>query len=190
MKTTLIKMTLVAAIATVLATACKKDKDDPSAPQPAPNESEVITTLKLMFDDTSSADKDAVAVFDDPDGEGGNAPVRHDTIKLTANTTYLMEMIILDRTKAPADTISNEVRKEANDHQFFFHHANANVSSAYLDVDSNTPPLPLGLRTKWETGSASSGSTRIILKHQPGIKNGSEAQGETDLDVTFSIRIE
>lgn len=170
-------------------TGCKKDEKSVPTPQPTVNEEELITTMKLVFDDTTSANNDVTAIFNDPDGDGGNAPTQHDTIMLKANTVYHVQIILLDQSKNPADTISNEVEEEANDHHFFFHYSGANITQTYLDKDNNTPPLPLGLLTRWETGLSSTGTSQIILKHQPGVKNGTETPGETDIDVTFQTKI-
>ncbi|MFN5181709.1 MAG: hypothetical protein ACK5D5_01650 [Bacteroidota bacterium] len=170
--------------------SCKKDKaQDPISPPPQ-NESELITTVKLFFTDSSNTSNTSVFSFKDPDGEGGNAPIVFDTINLAANKTYFVSILLLDESKSPSDTISNEVLEEANDHMFFYHHSGLNISTSYLDLDSNNPPLPIGLETKWKTGSVSNGTSQVILKHQPGIKNGSETPGETDIDLIFSTKIQ
>jgi hypothetical protein len=61
---------------------------------------------------------------------------------------------------------------------------------AYEDEDPNG--LPLGLVTSWTTVEESkSGSFRILLKHQPELKNetSTSSVGETDLDITFTVNI-
>ncbi|MFN6038706.1 MAG: hypothetical protein ACK452_09590 [Bacteroidota bacterium] len=174
----------------VLSFSCKKDKaPDPQTPPPV-NQGEVITTLKLIFTDSSNSSSVSAFVFKDADGEGGNGPTVFDTIKTQANKTYFVSILLLDETKNPVDTISNEVLEEANDHIFFFHHTGVNMNTSYLDQDSNNPPLPIGLSTKWKTGNVSNGTSQIILKHQPGTKNGSEIPGETDIDVIFQTKVE
>lgn len=188
MKTKMLSVLTFTALSIVV--GCKKDKNEVATPPVATNESEVITTLKLVFDDTTAANMDVVAVFDDQDGDGGNTPIQHDTIKLLANKIYHTTIYLLDKTKNPIDTISNEVKEEANDHHFFFNYSGVSVTSTYLDLDSNNPPLPLGLITRWVTGNASVGTSQIILKHQPGTKNGTQTPGETDIDVVFQTKIQ
>jgi hypothetical protein len=178
-----IKSILTIAIVTICFTACKKDDDSPSNPGTGSNEGEIITTLKLVFTDSAGIAPDAEFVFRDPDGDGGNPPVEFDTIRLQQQTVYLTTVYLLDETKTPVDTISAEVLEEAEDHLFFFFHTGTGIITTYLDSDANG--LPLGLSTKWKTGGPSSGTSQIILKHQPGIKDGSQAPGETDVDVTF-----
>lgn len=175
---------------TAVWTGCKKDDDPVSAPPPVVNDPEVITTVKLFFDDTTVANLDRVAVFRDPDGDGGAGPDIFDTIKLQPNKSYLVNIILLNETLSPADTISNDVLAEANDHMFFYMHSGVSITTTYLDQDTNNPPLPIGLSTRWQTGNLSTGTSRIILKHQPGVKDGTQAPGTTDVDVTFQARVE
>ena len=57
------------------------------------------------------------------------------------------------------------------------------------DVDTNNPPLQIGLQDNVYTGAASSGILRVVLRHQPNAKNGTYAPGSTDLDVTYAVTI-
>lgn len=153
-------------------------------------ETELITTVIVALTDSATG---AVThfVFRDLDGDGANAPVQFDTIKVLANHTYTGSLLVLDESKSPADTISNEILEEANDHQFFFHSHDVTVGFTYLDFDSHAPPMPIGLSTKWTIGSTTgNGKVHILLKHQPGIKDGNEATGETDLDIDFNALVQ
>jgi hypothetical protein len=192
MKTTFQTLAFLLILAVSIFTGCKKDTDSPvTEPPPPVNESEIMTTFRLTFTDSAGTAPSVTAQFRDPDGDGGNPPAQFDTVKLSANTTYLAYITILDETKTPADTISKEVKEEANDHLFFFTPgAGINETIIILDLDTNPTPLPLGLQTKWKTGSASSGTTRIVLRHQPGVKNGNYTPGETDIDITFQTQIQ
>ncbi|NOT74387.1 MAG: hypothetical protein HOP08_05615 [Cyclobacteriaceae bacterium] len=67
---------------------------------------------------------------------------------------------------------------------------NLNLSITITDHDTNVPQLPLGLDSKFVTGTASTGWLRIVLRHQPNGKDGSYAPGETDLDVGFTVTIQ
>jgi len=169
-------------------TGCKKDDDDPKNPLPDPNDPELITTVELLFQDSAGISPDFVAKFKDPDGDGGNTPVQFDTINLQVNKTYFVSILLLDESGTPVDTISNEVLEEAVDHMFFFNHTGTDIVTTYEDSDSNG--LPVGLQTKWKTGAVSSGVSRVTLKHQPGIKNGTITPGETDVEVDFVSRIQ
>lgn len=169
---------------------CKKDEDLVETPPPVQNEGEVITTMRVIATDSATNTVAGTFTFRDPDGDGGAGPDIFDTIRLAANKTYLVQLVLLNETVTPADSISNEVLEEANDHMFFFHYSGATIVQSYLDQDTNTPPLGLGLQTKWRTGAASTGTSQVILKHQPGVKDGTETPGETDIDVTFQTIIQ
>lgn len=189
MKKQMKKIALICALTAVIINGCKKDEDKPTTPPPPVNESEITTTFKLTFVDSAGIAPTLTAMFRDPDGDGGNPAVQFDTIKLLANQTYFASILILDETKIPADTISNEVKEEGNDHLFVFTPGGVNETITILDQDSNTVPLPIGLESKWKTGAASSGTTRIVLRHQPGVKDGTYAPGETDIDILFQTLI-
>lgn len=189
-KKTILKLTGIALIAAAFITGCKKDEDKVEEPHEHTHDSEVVTTLRLTFVDSAGLAPTVTAQFRDPDGDGGNAPLAFDTIRLLPNKTYLAEVLLLNETKNPADTISNEVIEEANEHLFFYTPVNVNATVTITDLDSNTPPLPLGITTKWKTQAVSTGTVRVVLRHQPDAKDGTYAPGETDIDLTFQAVVE
>lgn len=166
----------------------KNNCEDPNNPNPCGNEEELVTTLRLTFTD-SLGSLPQTFVFKDADGTGGNAPSQWDTIKLSPNRTYFVTLKLLNESVTPTDTISNEVLEEANDHLFIFKQGGGiNLTTSILDKDAAN--LPLGLQSKWRTGAVSTGTSQVILKHQPGVKNGSEVLGTTDVDVIFQTKIQ
>lgn len=170
----------------VLVSACKKKDPDPvDVPDDDHHDEEVITTLKLLFSDTAGVEQDTIAVFRDPDGDGGVGPDIFDTIRLKANTTYGVQIVLLNETETPADSVSNEVLDEGDEHMFFFYHTTVNLSSVYDDLDNGNPQQPIGLKSYWTTGNVSSGKSKVVLKHQPGVKDGTDIPGETDIEVEF-----
>ncbi len=173
-----IKHTILAFTA-LLALGFAACKDDNPAPE---NPEELITSLILNFVDSANASNTTAARFEDPDGPGGSSPTTFDTIVLQPNKTYFASIILLDESKTPVDTISNEVAEEKDDHLFTFS-STAGISILITDLDNNN--LPVGLSTKWKTGTAATGNTIIRLKHQPGIKTGDVNLGETDVEVDF-----
>lgn len=179
-------LTLMAfAVVSVLLNSCKptceKNPDDPECIQ---NDEEVITTVRLTVRDSISDNIIGTYQWKDADGDGAGAPVI-DQINLPANGTYKVGLEVLNEIANPAEDITTEIQEEANDHQFFYHAHTANVTISYDDLDTHTPPLPVGLRTIWKTGAASTGTVHLTLKHQPGIKDGNESTGDTDVDVEF-----
>ncbi len=140
------KITLVAfSVLLIAMLSCKKDKDLQPLPPPVTNSPELITSMKLIFTDSATTSNVYSAFFNDPDGPGGSAPVQFDTIKLSPNKTYLVNLILLDQTKNPVDTVSKEIWKERDDHLFFFQYSGVSIQALYLDVDSKN--LPVGLST-------------------------------------------
>lgn len=214
MRTTFKTKTLLFGIITMLMllTACKKDKKTPeptTPPPPPPNTEEVITTMKLYITDSASS---AVSVFafEDADGDGGNSGIFLGTnqsdsvITLTSNRTYFMEIILLDVTKSPADTISHEVEEEGKDHMMFYNQTNpsgdpytlvlagSNIKITYTDADAGTPVRGIGLKTRLRTYAATLGNKypfKVSLKHQPGTKDGTFAPGDTDVEVGFKVLV-
>ena len=170
--------------------SCEKEKIDPEIP----NESELITTLKVVF--VSSAGDTGVFQFQDPDGDGGIAPsITNDTLK--ANTEYKLSYLILrDESTATPIEINTEILEEADEHQFFFIPENTlNLDFSYRDSDKNGKPL--GIQFDAKAGTKSKGNLRIVLRHLPnkaaaGVSDGdiSNAGGESDIEVDFQVVID
>ena len=171
----------------VLIIGCKKDTTKPQDNHEH-DESELITTVQLNFSGKGISGNDTTFTvsFDDPDGTGGNKPTSFDTIRLAANKTYSCDLILIDKSKNPVDTISNEVLKEADDHLFFFIPSNKDVLSVSIN-DKDSKGRNLGLNTSWVTTSAATGTVKVKLMHQPGVKDGTSATGDTDVEVDFPI---
>ncbi len=157
---------------------------------PDPNEQELITTLIINLTDSVTLAQTSFQ-FDDPDGEGGNPPTRFDTIVIGANRTYFAQIILLNKSATPVDTISNEVLEEGDEHQFFFTTTDVSTVISYADADINGNPI--GLQTIWRDGAASNGNILVVLKHQPGSKApapGNPNVGETDVQVDFITKVQ
>ena len=211
MKTTIKTIAFVAILAMSFS-ACKKDKKTeptPETPTPPVNEAEVITTLRLsVFDGTTTVKYQ----FKDPDGDGGivgaygnlsnTLTAQSDSvINLSINKTYTVNVLLLDETKAVTDTISKAVLDEGVDHLFFFNATNPTgnpysvyltgsmTTITYLDLDANLRGI--GLLTKWQAPSMAMAKSTITvsLKHQPGVKNGTYAPGDTDIEIPFKLKI-
>lgn len=216
MKTT-IRITSIIVVAMLMLTAsCRKTKTEPEPfPNPTPNEEEVITTFKLILTD-SATNTSATYMFKDPDGDGGQpafygptSTTQTDSVfTLGVNRTYYGEIILLDETKNPVDSISNEVEEEGHEHMFFYNHGNnvilqsgnpytvqmngSGIKITYTDLDAGTPQIGIGITTRWRTYAAAGASKfplNISLRHQPDAKNGTYAPGETDISVDFKVKV-
>lgn len=175
-----------------LLTACKKDKDDDHQ-HDHDHEQELITTVQLRFLPSVGSEQKQF-IWRDADGDGGNPPViTADT--LAAGIIYAVGIEVLNESVSPADTITAEIRNEAAAHQFFFQVTGANAAVAYADSDGNGNPV--GLASTWTIGTASAGTVKVTLRHQPnkgapGVSAGNitNAGGDTDIEVVFPLVIE
>lgn len=189
--------------------ACKKDKSNtptPESPNQPTNESELITTIKIMLHDTSTHTNQTF-VFSDLDGPGGNPATygginqADSVIDILVNHVYECQILFLDETKNPVDTISQEVEAEGVDHMIFFNEISPSgtpyttylsgsmTTIKYLDLDNNNRGI--GLKTLWTAPASAQVKSplKISLKHQPGTKDGSFAPGETDTEVSFKLLV-
>ncbi len=168
---------------------------------------EFISSVKLIF--TPVGGGTAVsATATDPDGFGSGGITIDHPISLVKNVSYTLTFEILNNLAVPTDpeyNIGNEIEEEGVEHQFFFSWTNTVFSNPtgngnidnrsdplnYNDEDANG--LPIGLVTSWTaTDVASSGTFKILLKHQPDLKSNTttSSDGETDIDLTFDITVE
>lgn len=204
-----IKKVAILIVAIGALSSCKKDKITPPVDNPTPptNGEELITTMKVILRDTTT-NVNSIYTFSDLDGAGGNPALFGGTnqsdsvIHITNNRVYACEILLLDQSKNPADTISKEVKNEANDHMLFFNALNPTgnpytvyltgsmTTIKYLDLDGNNRGL--GLKTLWTApnSSTSKSNLTIELKHQPNVKNGTYAVGETDIQVPFKLQVD
>jgi hypothetical protein len=169
---------------------CKKDTTKPQD-NVQTEENELITTVKLQFSGKGQSGNDTTftVLFDDPDGEGGNKPLAFNTIHLSKNNVYQVELSLLDKSKTPIDTISNEVLEKGTEHLFFYTPSDLNLASILI-TDKDTAGKNLGLKTTWTTKNAGTGKVKVILMHQPGVKDGVSSVGSTDVEVDFPMVIE
>lgn len=181
---------LVAAlIVLVVFNSCKKE------PEPV-NEEELITTVVLSIQKSGSSTVQNF-IFNDPDGDGGLTPTI-DSIIIEKAADYNATITLLNNISTPADTISNEVLNEGDEHQFFYESTPSNVLSGFNYLAPNDENgNPIGLQFDFETLNAgSAGSLRITLRHNPnktatGVASGdiTNAGGETDIEVDFPVRL-
>jgi len=148
---------------------------------------ETITSLRVTLRDSSNTSVLGSWSFSDRDGDGGNAPVA-DTIRLNAGTRYRAELQLLDESGSPAKDLSGEIREAGDEHLFVFTAAGISIQTEILDRDSRN--LPLGFESSWQSGAAGNGVMIILLKHQPGVKDGTAIPGDTDLEARFPVLIQ
>jgi len=171
--------------------ACKK-KDDP---EPV-NEQEVITKVTLRFVNVANASEVVNMVWDDSDGTGANLPtITGGTLK--RNTTYDISITVLGE---GGKDITQEIKDEDDEHQFYFGFSTATLFSffEYRDKDKNNQPL--GLLTRATTiNNSSGGNLQVILVHKPTKSQNITATpwvytptvgGEQDFNIIFPVVVE
>ncbi len=181
----------------IAVSSCKKD--DPKKPV-ATNPQEVLTTIILEgynHDEPNNPKYQFTYKWEDIDGEGAKAPTI-DTLALDTGIEYHCHVLILDKTKSPIDTVSIEIEKEKDAHQFFYT-PSANLAGKFsteiLDFDDNNPKLPVGLEFHLMTMSEQKyvlpliGSLNIVLSHYDGVQKTSSKSDESDIDITFPVKL-
>lgn len=171
------------------------------------NDNEVITTVILNF--APPAGEIVTAMFNDPDGDGGQAPTV-DPVDLVAGN-YTLTVQFQNRLAVPAEEITNEIIDENNFHLLLFT-GDAVVGPAttndtgplmhtYADMDLNG--LPVGI-TNNIVASNGSGQLTVTLRHmppeEPPVKSAATVSevktggiesigGNTDARVSFPITV-
>jgi hypothetical protein len=192
------KTYLILSIASLsLLFSCKKDDHDHEPHDHGAGEQELITRLELHLTNSTLSSDIVIAKFNDPEGEGKGADPTIDTLKVKAGTTYNAVLKIYDDTKSPVDTISGEIKEEANAHRFHYTYSALGSTATTLNVtitdnDTKNPPLPLGLTLTINTGTiAGLGKLNINLRHfDDANKTNNPTDGEQDINVDFPVKIQ
>ncbi|RZK28509.1 MAG: hypothetical protein EOO63_11105 [Hymenobacter sp.] len=140
-------------------------------------------------------------------------------LALKPNTTYNVTVGLLDKSQTPTFNVGAEILERANIHSFFFQPLPTtqalvvpaptgsdtyplpiptptpsgnplNLTVTRTDLDTNSPALPVGLSDRFVTGAASTGYLRVVLRHQPNVKDGTYVPGSTDFDAGFKVAIQ
>lgn len=171
----------------ILFTNCKKDP-------PKPNEEELITTVIATWTPVTGGDP-IVFVWQDLDGDGGNAPVIT-TAPLQAGITYDISVRFLNESVTPIDEITEEIEAEDDHHQIFYKWTPAGLFMDFVYQDFDHHGKPLGLKARLKAGIPATGTFNVKLLHEPnksapGVPDGNptNAGGDTDVDVTFNVTI-
>jgi len=170
--------------------SCKKEEKTVT---PAPPGNEFLTTTILTAINTAAPFDTSIAIWRDLTPDDTNPPDTSQAIlNLKKNATYKVTIGLLDETTTPAGDIGEDVLARANYHLFcFFPSASLspNLTVVRTDLDSNNPPLQVGLKNNFITTNVSTGLLEVVLRHQPNVKNGSCDPGSIDLDINFTINI-
>lgn len=181
------KSALLLSLALLGIMGCNKNEEDPTPP----NEEEVITTMNLKFVIPGSTDT-IRASSRDLDGDGPNAPIITEVV-LKKGITYNLYVELLNESNlSDVENITEEVEEEADEHQFFFAvNPSALATHAYKDTDINGRPIGI-INTFATSATAGTGTLKVTLKHQPGVKSATStiASGETDIEQSFTLKVQ
>lgn len=159
-------------------------------PEPVVEEQEMITTLNINLVPEQGKGAPASASFSDPDGIGGNPPTIT-ALNLAPGTTYNATITLSDDRPNGAGDLSAEVKAEGDEHEIFYTvPSGLNLTVSKTDLDKNNRPI--GLEATVVTGTASSGTLKITLKHQPNLKGTPSdiTKGETDVEASIPVVIQ
>lgn len=167
-----IALLALVAVTLNLAVACKKKKE----------ENELITKVKVVLvHDTTTV---GTFVWSDPDGDGGNPPLPADTITLDSGIIYKVSILFADESNGKNKDITADIRTESTDHLVCYTSTPGGIHVTLTDSDGK---YPIGLESQWNSQTKGNFKMRIILRHQPGVKNGTCDPGDTDADVEFPL---
>lgn len=149
------------------------------------DDNEAITTATLTLTNKLTPTESVTATIENLNT---TADFSKATLNLKANTTYTGVITLLDKTKTPALDATQEIKEKANEHLFVYTTTPASLLTITLtDKDTNPVPYPVGLTTELKTGPAGTGTLKVVLRHQPGSKNGTPTPGTSDLDTNFPV---
>ena len=185
------------ACATLVLSSCKKDEPEPQ------NESELITFVELTITREGFPDdiKIITATANQSIGTGGNVTITPTSLELLADASYTIEVTGLeDRSKTPVEDILEEVKEEADEHQFYFDFSSTVLFTdlEYLDDDGNGQPLGTFVRVTTAANPVTNSNFTIKLIHEGDKSLNIPATpwtlpdgngGETDFTLTFPISL-
>jgi hypothetical protein len=167
---------------TLLFTACSKNSSNPAED----TDHAAITTLLLQFKQGGVVKYEYG--FDDPDGVGGNAPVRFDKIVLPPSQTFDVSVILQNKIGGTTKDMTAVIRDAGKFHEFFY--LPTGLSIGITKNDKDVLGFPLGMETTWVTPVASNGTLKVTLQHML-IKKAVNlpTDGHSDINIDFAIEV-
>ena len=168
--------------------------DDPaSVDTEGPGESELITRVTLELEELDAEDNPTgnvfTAVWEDADGPGGEDPTVQE-LELTNGTNYSGSIELLDTTDDPPEDITEEVKEEDEEHQFFYEFRGSGIQIERLDTDGNGFKLGLDFRVEVQS-DATNGDLNVTLLHFEDAEKNSDdfPSDQTGIDTDVDIDI-
>ncbi len=184
------KLAIIFGLITLVSLGACKKHDDHDHDDNHDHENELITSVKLHFIDSITNDTFSFA-WRQPAGPG--TAISIDTIKLVPGKAYTGLVEFWDESKNPIENITEEIKSAANEHRVVYTSTTTRIQTAITDVDSNIPPIELGLKFSAITNATGSetGIYQVVLRHYTSSspKTGGLQNGSSDADVSFPIVI-
>ena len=114
-------------------------------------------------------------------------PATRDSIRLTANTTYAVQVQLLNEAATPTQVVSDTISALADIHLLVIQPDPLDSLLSVKILDKDSKGLPLGLFSTIKTSGARYGFLHLALRHQPGSKNGTETPGESDFEADYPV---
>jgi hypothetical protein len=152
------------------------------------NEHEAINKVVLTFSLPGGAAQTFLA--EDPDGDGGNPPIRVDTIRLVKNQSYTVSFQVFNVVSGVEKNITPTIIAQGRSHEVFF--IPSGVALSITKTDRDLSGFPIGVSSTWQTSGPANGQVLVKLMHKTGIKgpNDSPDKGHSDLELPMPVRIE
>lgn len=118
-----------------------------------------------------------------------NPPSYVDTIRLQANSSYAIRLILLNEAANPVQEMTDTIVARAADQLMVYNIDPAQALFSLNIGDKDENGLPLGLQSVWKTADSTNGWLRLILREQQGHKNGTETPGITAFEADFPVTV-
>lgn len=132
--------------------------------------------------------------FEDEDGNGGSNGIATGGT-LDKSTTYSGEVEVFAMVNDSMTNITEAIRLDGRDNQFFYTVLNPALLITYDDADVDADGNPIGILTNLNTvNNSGEGNVILTLKHNPdkdgiSVSNGnvSLSGGRTDFEIEFPV---
>lgn len=170
-------------------TSCSSD---PVVLDPQPN----ITLLTYTLSPIGGG-QTVVFTYEDEDATGGSGGlVTGGTLSIS--TMYEGEIELFTTSNDSLVNITESIRQDGRDNQFFYTNLNPALVVSYDDSDVDLDGKPIGILTNLNTvNNSGDGTLTLTLKHNPdkdgiGVSGGnvSLSKGRTDLAVDFPVSVQ
>jgi hypothetical protein len=174
---------LVLVAAVLLLAGCSKNSSNPAED----TNHAAITTVLLQFKQGGVTQFEYG--FDDPDGDGGNAPTRKDNIVLPRGQTYEVSLVLQNKIGGTVKDMTTVIRDAGHYHEFFYLPTGLSIDITKNDKDKLG--FPLGMQTTWRTpAAAAAGTLKLKLQHLLVKKAVNQpTDGHSDINVDFNVQI-